>query len=73
MPYALEHLKSGSVPDGEVTEMIKCNICLSWYHHNYVNLTIEQVKKYKKTSEFWMCQNNGCNEAFADIFDTDSE
>ena len=73
MPYALEHLKSDSVPYGEVTEMIQCNICLSWYHHNCVDLTIEDVKKYKRTSEFWMCDYNGCNEAFADIFDTDSE
>ena len=40
MLYALEHLKSGSVPGGEVTEMIKCNICLPWYHHNCVNLTM---------------------------------
>ena len=44
VPYALEHLKSTSAPDGEVTEMIKCNVCLSWYHHNCVNLTIEWLR-----------------------------
>ena len=73
MPYGPEHSKSNSVPVGEVTEMIQCNICLAWYHHNCVNLTIEEVKKFKRTSEFWMCDYNGCNDAFADIFDTDSD
>ena len=69
MPYALEHMKSDSVPVDEVTEMIQCNICSSWYHHNCVNLTIEEVRKYKRISEFWMCDYNSCNDAFADIFD----
>ena len=35
----------------------------AWHHQNCVNLTIEEVKKYK-TSEFWMCDYN---DAFADI------
>ena len=73
MPYALKHLKSDSIPIGEETEMISCNICLSLCHHNCVNKTIEEIKKYKRTSEFWMCDYNSCNEAFADNFDTDSE
>ena len=73
MPYALEHLKFNSVPDGEVTEMIHCKISLSFYHHDCVNLSIEELKKYKETSQFWLCDYNGCNDAFARIFDTDSE
>ena len=71
--YVLEHLSLCSVPIGEATEMIQCKICSLSYHQNCVNLTMEQVKKYKETSEFWMCSYNGCNEAFVDIFDTDSE
>ena len=73
MPYILEHSSLRSVPIGKATEMIQCKICSLSYHHNCVNLTVEQVKKYKETSEFWMCSYNGCNEAFGDIFDTDSE
>ena len=72
MPYALEHLKSNSIPDDEVTEMIQCNICLSWYYYNCVNLTIEEIKKYKRTSDFWICDYNGCIDAFTDVFDKDS-
>ena len=73
MPYAPEHVKSDSIPDDEVIKMIQCNICLSWFHHSCVNLSIEEVKKYKRTAEFFMCDYNSCNEAFANIFDTDSE
>ena len=52
MLYALEHLKSDSVPYGEVTEMIQYNICLSWYHHNCVDLTIEDVKNIRELQSF---------------------
>ena len=60
---AIYALKSNSVPVGDDTVQI-CFIMHHGYHHNCVNLTIEEVKKYKGTSEFWMCDYN---DAFADI------
>ena len=53
MPYAPEHLKSDSIPDDEVSKMIQCNICLSWFHHSCVNLSIKEVKKYNRTGAFY--------------------
>ena len=41
-----------TLADGEVTEMIKCNVCLSWYHHNCVNLTIERLRSIRKLLSF---------------------
>ena len=54
MPYAP---KLNLVSVGEVTDDTLQNLLYhAWYHHNCVNLThIKEVKKYKGTSEFWMC------------------
>jgi len=71
LPYILEYLKPQEVSKGEMTDMIQCNICACWYHHNWVGMTEDEVKKLRKTNEFWMCDYKGCNDAFADIFNSD--
>ena len=64
-------MKPKDVPKGETTKMIRCHICDNWYHHNCVGLTVDEVKKFKRRNEFWMCDYKGCNDAFGDIFDSD--
>ena len=53
-----------------MTRMIECNICACWYHCNCVGMTEDEAKKLKEMNEFWMCDYKGCNDAFADIFDS---
>ena len=55
----LEHMKSEDVPKGEMSEMIRCNICECWYHHNCVGMTEDDVKKSKRIGKFWMCDYKG--------------
>ena len=55
LSYVLEYMKPQDVPKGEPTEMIQCNICACWYHHNCVGMTEDEVKKLKRRKEFWMC------------------
>ena len=71
LPYILEYMKPQDIPKDEPNEMIQCNICAFWYHHNCVGMTIDEVKKFRKMKEFWMCDYKGCNDAFADNFDLD--
>ena len=71
LPYVLEHVKR---PTGEeVTSMVKCYVCDNFYHCSCVNLTVEQAKKMNSIREFWCCGFKGCNEAFGDLFDFDSD
>ena len=37
-----------------------------------MNLTVEDAKKIKSTKEKWCCDYKGCNAAFGDLFDSDS-
>ena len=40
---------------------------------NYgMNLTVEDAKEIKSTTEKWCCDYKGCNAAFGDLFDSDS-
>ena len=55
LAYVLEYMKPQDVPKGEPTEMIQCNICACWYHHNCVGMTEDEVKKLQRRKEFWMC------------------
>ena len=71
LPYVLEHVKH---PTGEeVTCMVKCYICDNFYHHSCMNLTVEDAKKIKSTKEMWYCDYKGCNAAFGQFFDSDSD
>jgi len=36
-----------------------------------VGITEDEVQKLRKMNEFWMCDYKRCNDAFADIFDSD--
>ena len=67
MLYAL---KSNSVPDSKVTEMIQC------MQHLLImvppQLTTEEVKKYKRTSDFCIYDYNGYSDAFKNVFATNS-
>ena len=71
LPCILEYMKPQDVPKGKMTRMIECNICACWYHCNCVGMTEDEAKKLKEMNEFWMCDYKGCNDAFADIFDSD--
>ena len=53
--------------------MVKCYICDNFYYHSFVNLTVEDTNKIKSTEEMWCCDYKGCNAAFGDLFDSDSD
>ena len=70
LPYVLEHMKN---PGNEVAVMVQCYICDNLYHFSCVNLSLDQAKRIKRTKEMWMCDYKGCNNAFGDLFDSDSD
>jgi len=39
----------------------------------YVNFTVEDAEKINSTKEMWCCDYRGCNEAFGDLLDSDSD
>ena len=63
-------MKPKDVPKGEMTVMIQCKICDCWYH-TCVGLTEDEVKRFKRIGELWMCDYRGCHDSFGDIFDSD--
>ena len=71
MPYALEHVKKQHLPSNEDILMIQCYICDRWYHHTCVGISDEEMKQLSDPKTIWMCEFQGCEKAFGDIFDSD--
>ena len=71
LPCILEYMKPQDVPKSKMTRIVQCNICACWYHCNCVGMTQDEAKKLREMNEFWMFDYKGCNDAFADIFNSD--
>jgi len=53
--------------------MVKYYICDILSSFLYVNFTVEDAEKINSTKEMWCCDYRGCNEAFGDLLDSDSD